>query len=821
MLRKNLFKKPKVISLYLLILFIGSLNEASAQDLSRAANSIRNFATTTQQLPRERIFLHTDRDWYTPEDRIWFSAYVTAGSRNFLSDISHLLYVELIHPDGEIVSRELIDLDEGRGNGSIALNQQIQEGGIYRLKAYTKWSLNFGDSYVFTKRISIIDEEEWQADSREDEEFDIQFFPEGGHLVAGLKTNLAFKAINSNGYGINIDGKIIDHQENLVLGFRTEHLGMGSVEFTPETGVTYYALVDGKRFELPEVMNKGVVMNIAQNEKFLMTDLKASSDLSSTPFILMAHVRGTIYYASQASADTEGYAALIRKSELPTGIVHFTLVDAQGSPIAERIVFNQNPNEELDVNLSTGDKQISLREQVLANIGVYESNNEPIRATGSITIFDDSVHPYDDYGSNILTGILLESEIKGHIENPGFYFSDHENAAEYLDLLMMTQGWRAYDISDTLSQEKIENFYPAEKGISVSGKIKTLIRQRPVENAIAYITMNATEADLENNELPVIQTTDENGAFTVNNLDFSGGKIISAKGNDEDGSDRVQVLLDNQFTGMADSYSSIPQTESLISAPVSAGTATENESLTRRSITNQTTTEQFVNYQMEGELDEIVVTDQGMGRDWVATYFEDPSGATTRVEPNESEALRDLNIEQLLNQLPGVRYNFATNDISIREGRYRPLIFVDGVEADAETLRQMITTDIKSITVARSTVDLAIFGSDGAGGAIIVETHSGGGVQERVRGYDTKWFKGYQASTSFYSPRYGITVPRELDVQDQRITLHWDPSVDLSSSSSQVNFWTNDVPSTYRIVLQGITDSGIPFHKTTTFKVEP
>ena len=358
------------------------------------------------------------------------------------------------------------------------------------------------------------------------------------------------------------------------------------------------------------------------------------------------------------------------------------------------------------------------------------------------------------------------------------------------------------------------------KSYQTSFRLKK-VSHSPVENAVVYVTMNASEADHEKNKLPVIQTTDPNGIFSVTELNFTGERLISAKANDKDGSDRIRVVLNNQFSDLPDSYPKIPQTVSLSTERPSAKVVNQNKLLAERSKVNRSTTEPFVDYQMEGELDEIVVIEEGLGEDWVASYFEDASGAVSRIKPSESDHLRDLNIEQLLHQLPGVRYNYITEELSIREGRYRPLIYVDGVEVDTQALIAISANDIETITVSRSVADLAIFGVDGAGGAIIVETKSGGGVQGRVRGLATKWIQGYQNPTSFYSPKYGITVPQEIDVQDQRITLHWEPQIDLSESPSSISFWTNDVPSTYRVVLQGITDSGIPFHETTTFTIEP
>jgi hypothetical protein len=194
---------------------------------------------------------------------------------------------------------------------------------------------------------------------------------------------------------------------------------------------------------------------------------------------------------------------------------------------------------------------------------------------------------------------------------------------------------------------------------------------------------------------------------------------------------------------------------------------------------------------------------------------------------DEADYLRDLPIEQILNQLPGVQYNSQSNSVTIRNsfssissGPLPPLILVDGVESDFQFLSGINTQDIKNITVARSSLDLAIYGARGAGGAIIITTRSGTGLtSQNERGTRTTFVEGYQEPTTFYSPKYGITVPKDIAQLDNRITLHWEPGVTFSGEDNTVEFWTSDVSSRYRIVIEGITETGTPFYKTQTFVV--
>lgn len=75
------------------------------------------------------------------------------------------------------------------------------------------------------------------------DDFDFQFFPEGGNLLAGTTQTVAFKALDANGRSIAAEGKIYNSKEQEVVSFSTFHRGMGTLELTTQPGERYYALV--------------------------------------------------------------------------------------------------------------------------------------------------------------------------------------------------------------------------------------------------------------------------------------------------------------------------------------------------------------------------------------------------------------------------------------------------------------------------------------------------------------------------------------------------------------------------------------------------
>jgi uncharacterized protein YfaS (alpha-2-macroglobulin family) len=92
---------------------------------------------------QEKIYLHLDNNCYYRGEEIWYKAYVVRADDNSYTDLSRLLYVELVSPDGLLVERQTIKIsDVGDGEGSFYLADSLYSG-FYELRAYTRWMMNF------------------------------------------------------------------------------------------------------------------------------------------------------------------------------------------------------------------------------------------------------------------------------------------------------------------------------------------------------------------------------------------------------------------------------------------------------------------------------------------------------------------------------------------------------------------------------------------------------------------------------------------------------------------------------------------------------
>ncbi|TVQ65877.1 MAG: carboxypeptidase regulatory-like domain-containing protein [Balneolaceae bacterium] len=793
-----------------------------AQEHRASVEFIQTFRSIQEDLPRERIYLHTDRQWYLFGDRIWFSAYVVAGSYRFPSQISSLLYVELIEPDGTMAERVPVKLTGGFGSGSLTFANAKENPGIYTIRAYTAWSLNFGASYEFTSDITVYTDGELTSAPPQGD-MDLQFMPESGYLIDGLTTTIGFKAVGRDGYGIDVSGVIRDKNSNVEIPFSSEHRGMGVVEpFTPGLGASYTAVVDGVHYELPEVQSSGYLLHINQSPSQFQIEIQSKGVETGDALLLFAHVRGEIFYASLVLMDEGQGGTAIPKEQFPTGVVHFTLLDPLGYPVAERLTFNKSSLDETAIELELDREIYTLRDETALTVRVRDFESNPLPARISLSVFDDDLFDYHPYYTDINSHLNLETELKGYVEAPGFYFSGHEQAGRALDILLLTQGWRAYDMNQIASLEEIRLFSFPETGITVSGFVKSGFRGRPLEDATVVFSFGPGGEEVQ------LSTTDADGRFVLGDLQIEGGDLINIRANDASGSDRVRIELEEQFSNLPEYSSPLRGLRPRAAEDTEAGSA--RGELAGRAETARMEVERFVDAQMVGELEEITVTAERMEQvdDFERNLRFRGDRTSQRINFDERPALASLPFVEAINQIPGVSAN-RNSGLSIETGFVNlggsspppPLIIIDDIEAEFSDLVDLTPADVQTVNVFRRSAELGFFGARGAGGVLVVRTRRGdGGSTANQRGLITARVQGYQPATQFYSPRYGITVPRDIEQPDNRITLHWDADFVVPEEGQTIRFWTNDIPSAYRIVVQGLTQNGLPFSATKTFTVE-
>jgi len=298
----------------------------------------------------------------------------------------------------------------------------------------------------------------------------LNFFAEGGSLVNGIKSTLGFKYLNFKGKGEEVEGIIVDEAYNELATFKSNYLGMGEVELLPETGKNYFGLVRAKngvvhKYPIPMAKAQGMVMQVVDRKSTKLFVLETSPRTADSVFIKLYH-RGKDIYMIRALLK-DGKLRYAFKSELlPNGVIGATLYNSQYLPIAERHFYNHIPGNNLNIEVEIDKSEYDVRDSVTVSVK-SKKGNQPLASSLSLVAVAKEYFEKTNLSKNsIVSYFLLESDIRGDIENPAYYFEDESHLRD-LDYLMLTQGWANYKYD---KPQKPRIFQP-EKGLAISGYV--------------------------------------------------------------------------------------------------------------------------------------------------------------------------------------------------------------------------------------------------------------------------------------------------------------------------------------------------------------
>lgn len=386
--------------------------------------------------PQEKVYIHVDRVDFAAGETIWFKAYLIAGPYHEPSPLSNTIYVELINSSGEVIQHHQLFSPDGFVAAQLDLDESLPAGS-YLLRSYTNWMRNSGEDYFFHKQLKI-----WNGKTQPQmqvpmENLDIQFFPEGGNLVEGIMSKVAFKAIGADGLGKIVNGKILDGDQ-VISEFESNQFGMGVFALLPEKGKQYKAQLESSPQEvnLPSTLESGIVMSVTNSpiSTDLLIKIQATDNSTLQSVYLLAQTRGIVCASSQADLSNKVSFTRIPKKEFPSGIAQITVLDENGNPLAERLVFIDH-QDQVTITTSMSKTVFAQRELVQLDIDAKDKNGKPVVANLSMTIFDGAQVAVDENKETIHSNLLLSSELKGHIESAGYYFNlSNQNRGKELDI---------------------------------------------------------------------------------------------------------------------------------------------------------------------------------------------------------------------------------------------------------------------------------------------------------------------------------------------------------------------------------------------------
>lgn len=671
-------------------------------------------------------------------------------------------------------------------------------GGINLQKKDDGYSVKFHESKDRTLLIQAGNYKEFVAlDVKPD--YDVSFLPEGGNLVAGTFNRVAFKAINSSGQGEAVSGTLRDEQDSILFAFHSIHRGMGTFGFIPQSGKKYVAVCENqsgqsKRFVLPEALERGYGLQVNRvNEKFFVK-LLCCGDAPTESLYLLAHQKGWPVMIHPYKQGNMTYAFEVEKF-LP-GVASFLLVAENGKILNERMVFVRN-----DLSLQghvTADKaEHDSREKVSLSVSVKDSNGKDWNGECSVAVTDNyDVQP--DSCVNIFSTLLLESGLRGHIESPAWYFqSGNELYREQaLDVLMMTQGWKRYDLEKTWQGEFQHPSIPHEASLSIEGKVTKRISRKPVENAVVQLMVPTLG---ETKKL----VTGSDGLFRFDGFEYPDSTIYWVNAYTEKGKDNVVVDLDTI----------VPPSLAEILPPYR-----EDKKLSKR---------EEVSPEYLAKADLRILHEKGMRHIFLDEVLVTAPKFTSKSEYAKILVSRSIN-EDRINQsgvtelLPFLRQQHAAISWSETNGelivlmRGAPVsVIIDGSIYRAFTpeshsiLRNFFLRDVAQIDIINSPFSLA-YDPFAGGGIVAITTKDGytNGAKWDPTNLKDIQLLGFQLPTEFYSPRYELTADKEKETPDLRTTIYWQPRLVVKNGKALIEFYTADGAVNYSVVVEGVGEDG-------------
>jgi len=749
-----------------------------------------------EKYPQEKVYLHLDKQTYTAGENIWFKVYFLDATTHQPSTHSNILIVELINSFGKTSMTRLLKLNEGFAMGDFKIYDTVPSG-LYEIRAYTSWMRNFGDDYFFTRQLEIVNPEFSSQLYRDDklankklkkksirksEKIDIQFFPEGGDLVAGLESRVAFKALNELGEGIDVKGEIHNQKGKLITEFQSFHQGMGAFSLNPVEGEKYIASVmsgEDKIDEtpIPEPLNSGYILSVNNlDSKDIIVNIKSTE--ADQWISIIGQTRGRVYYNQSLVLESGSTEVKIRRNMFPTGILQLTLFNQALVPQCERLVFI-NHNDFLNIGLETDRNNYGSREKISLKITVMNPENYPVSGNFSLSVAGNEYNDKrGDFFSSMASYLVLSSDLKGRVQNPGFYFSGNTpETRESLDYLMMTQGWRRFAWENVIGEIPLTIDWEIERGLTVSGKITREFFGIPLKFLPVTLTILSGFNDIFDTR------TNEKGQYLFNLPDYEDTLDIEITSTRLSGRKNLVIYIDEtELPEKGKLFSSYSREMDIIGSnafrPVPEKEKDPNQSTIQG---------------IHGTPDNVIYVDEKM-----ATYN------------NVFDIIKG--------RVPGVMV--SGNSIQIRGPNSfflstEPLYLIDDVPVDANAFASINPQDVERIEILKGPSS-AIYGSRGANGVVALYTKRGTFMKKGVL---ESQILGFYRPREFYSPRYGTRFD-QLN-PDERITLFWAPSI-LTDSRGQADtvFYSSDLKGSFDITVEGITPEGKFGTGTASFQVD-
>jgi len=463
------------------------------------------------------------------------------------------------------------------------------------------------------------------------------------------------------------------------------------------------------------------------------------------------------------------------------------------NPVAERLVFIDKNSTSSTAELSQN--VIGPREK--ASIEISLDLPDSIYAVLSLSAVDINQTESAANASNIVSELLFSSELSGYIHNPNSYFNETGRSnTELIDLVMLTHGWRSFDFQAITNGELQSVDYPAEQGVSISGRAFRIDSEKPLSEEEILLVK-------QDDEFPTILNgvTDKEGYFRFDNtVVFDNDSLIVKRIRKKNRNNRIRVEFDSTHSAIENNYI---ETTPFSSTQFSSGSGYLKLKNERRQI------DEAYGFLLDStfwRLDDVIVESY--------TWVPRPDSVLLKSSFGRADIGVDLEAPLIKSKntdiFSATRGFIGNNDIeSIRPGGIvqRPLFLLNDIEIDASVLRNYNVNMFDRVLFFRGGAKTVQYE-----GRAVYAFYLKPSVPRIKNNISLDVFSnGYQEQRVFYAPKYDMEFPELYIIPDRRVLLHWEPMISINGSEKRtIDFWSSELESSIAIEIQGLTSEGQP-----------
>jgi hypothetical protein len=788
-----------VLNCFALIFLTFFVEKAQAQVYDSVLNLYE------EQFPNEKIHIHFDRTIYNTGETIFYKLYVLSGLE--WTTLSKNVYVVWYDTSGNYMKQTVAPLFQSSAKGSFEVPANYK-GDFLRIKAFTRWMLNDDSVFLYEKNIPINSGAVSKTKIITAPKTRVEVFPEGGVLVNGLNSKVAFKATNGSGIPVFIKGFLVNDKNKILDTLKVAHDGMGVFQLKPVAGENYqlsWTDENAQRGVTPVIpaIKEGVILKLSMDNEKAYAQVERTLDVPQNykKMKLLVHQNQHLIY----TVDFKGEERQVQKAELPidelpTGILQFSLFTNDWLPLAERIVFVNNRLHEFNAKLSVPLANLNKRGKNVIEILVSDTSasNMSVSITDASIVMPEQQTIYSDF--------LLSNEIRGKVYQPAYYFSsDADSVAAHLDLVMLTNGWRKFDWDKIKSGILPVLKFPRETDfMKITGKVFGSSSTKLSSDLLLNLLISGKDSSTKFIFVPVLK----NGTFEEKSIFYyDTSRIYYGFNGNTKLTDITQVHFENGL---------LRQEFRKISLGTIGYQNNWSDSMARAKLNYYLLEQEKLKKQMAlATLQEVVVKSKAKSPIQIldekyATGMFTGSDGTSFDLTNDPAAMGSINIlEYLQGKVAGLQISVSGSQASASWRGSNTDFFLNEISTQLDMILSLPISDVAYVKAIRP----PFFGSigGGSGGAVAIYTKKGKnsrGGTENSKGMEYTVLGGYSVFKEFYNPNY--ENPTGNFNADNRTTLYWNPYVLTNKRSPRVKieFYNNDSSKKLQIVLEGINANG-------------